>query len=314
MKKYLTEIIFYFLIPLILMGVLVEYSIRKIPNDYAYKNEWLSKNSQDVEILALGASSILHDINPEYFNKKGFNAAHLSQSLKYDNFIFSKFIDDMPSLEYVILGVDYWSPFGSMEDSPENWRIKYYNIHYGSKIHRWEGKYNYEIYYLNTGTLKIAMGGLLTTLGLRNYSHRTVNELGYGVNYTLNNRMPEWDNGDFEALRHNELISSSISDKAISENKQYVEDIIRKCAEKDIKVLIVNSPLYKSYLDNQKNEYLEQQKSFCNYFAENYSNVELYDFRGDIRFTENDFYDSNHLNEIGSKKFTMILDSVIVNQ
>ena len=97
-------------------------------------------------------------------------------------------------------------------------------------------------------------------------------------------------------------------------DKQYVEDIIRKCAEKDIKVLIVNSPLYKSYLDNQKNEYLEQQKSFCNYFAENYSNVELYDFRGDIRFTENDFYDSNHLNEIGSKKFTMILDSVIVNQ
>lgn len=312
MKRYLKEIVLYFLLPLLVIGVVIEYSIRKIPNDYAYKNEWLSNNSKDVKVIALGASSILYNINPEYFHEKGFNAAHFSQSLKYDNLIFNKFIDEMPELEYVILGVDFWSPFGSMENGPEWWRIKYYNIHYGANIYKWQGRYNYEIYLLNTNTLKIATGGLLTLLGVKNDTHRTVNDYGYGSNYTLKNRMEEWDNGSFEAARHNELISSIIDESMIEENKRYVEDIISKCAERDIEVIIVSSPLYKSYLENQDSNFLNKYNDFCRYFVESYpNNVVQYNFSNDSRFTEDDFYDSNHLNEVGSIKLTMILDSVM---
>lgn len=312
MKKYLKEIIFYFLLPALLVAIMAEYSLRKIPNDYAFKNQWLTQNSRDVEILTLGASSILHDIDPQYFHKKGFNAAHLSQSLKYDHLVFNKFIDQMPSLEYLIMGIDYWSPFGEIEDSPEWWRVKYYNIHYGSKLYRWEGKYNYELYFHNIGTFKKAANGFLTLLGIKDESHLTVNDLGFGVNYTLENRLSQWDNGIAEATRHNALIAHAIDADLFDQNKQYVEEIIRKSAERNVKVMLINVPLYKSYRENQNSLFLKQQKDFCKYFAERHKNVLYYDFSGDLRFTEDDFYDANHLNDKGTKKFSLLLDSIMV--
>ncbi len=314
MKKYIIEILFYFLLPALLIAVVAEYSLRKIPNDYAYKNQWLTKNSKDVEVLALGASTVMYDINPEYFSKIGFNAAHLSQTLKYDHFIFNKFIDKMPSLEYVILGIDFWSPFGDIEDSPEWWRVKFYNIHYGGNFYRWEGKYNYELYFRNVETFKTAASGLLSIIGLKSESRRTVNDLGYGANYTKENRQPNWDNGVFEASRHNGLIESAVKNNLVALNKNYVEDIIIESKKRDIKVILINLPMYSSYRNTLKVEYLNIKREFCASLAQQYDNVLYYDFSASECFTENDFYDANHLNDIGTKKFTLMLDSIINNQ
>lgn len=311
MKKYLIEIVFYFLLPAGLLAMIAEYSLRKIPNDYAYKNQWLTRNSLEVEILALGASSILHDINPRYFKRKGFNAAHVSQSLKYDNFIFNKFVDRMPSLKYVIMGVDSWSPHGEIEETPEWWRVKYYNIHYGGNLYPWEGKYNYELYFRNIGTFKRAARGFLTLLGLMNESHITIDERGYGVHCTLKNRSSKWDNGEVDASYHNVLIADAIGNNRYDMNKQYVEEIITKSAERNVKVILLIVPWYQSYRNNLNKEFVDQQKEFCNYFARNYSNVLFYDFSDSPEFNEDDFYDSNHLNEKGAKKLTTMLDSIM---
>lgn len=312
MKKYIFEITFYFLLPAILIAVIAEISLRKIPNDYAFKNEWLTKNSEELEVLALGASSIFHDFNPYYLEKSGFNAAHLSQSLKYDHFIFNKFIDQMPSLEYVIMGIDYWSPFGDIEESPEWWRVKYYNIHYGGNFYRWEGRYNYEIYFQDFSTFKRAANGFLTMLGIRNDTHISTNEKGYGIHYTLANRSADWDNGQFEALRHNALIDEAMSmNNRFDQNRKYVEDIILQSSRRGVKVLLVNVPLYQTYRDHLNSDHMIQQKEFCRYFEKNFPNVSYHDFSNDPRFTEGDFYDANHLNEKGTEKFTRIIDSII---
>jgi len=231
--------------------------------------------------------------------------------LKYDHMIFDKFFDGMPLLEYVIMGVDYWSPFGSLEDSPEWWRVKYYNIHYGSKYHRWESKYNYELFFHNIGTFRRAANGFLTLLGLKNESYRTVNDLGYGINYTLANRSAEWDNGKEEALRHNKMIFRTIDANNISQNKKYMEMIILKSAERNVKVILVNLPLYKSYVHNQNKVLLNQQKEFCKNLAAKFGKVFYYDFSEDPRFVEDDFYDANHLNEVGAKKMSLVLDRII---
>src|SRR5690554_748666 len=313
MKQYLKEVLLYFLVPAALIAIVAEYSLRSIPNDYALKNRWLTANSRDVEVLALGASSVLHDIDPRYLQKRGFNAAHLSQSLKYDHLIFNKFIDQMPSLEYVIMGIDYWTPFGDIEESPEWWRVKYYNIHYGGKFYRWEGRYNYELYFRDIGSFKRAGNGLLTLLGMKDETHVTIDDRGYGTQYTLDNRSAEWDNGEVEASRHNALIADGAGKNRIEQNRQYVEEIIKKSAERNVVVMLVIVPLYQSYRDNQDREFVNQQKAFCDYFAENYLNVLFYDFSADPRFKEDDFYDANHLNEEGTKKFTLLLDSIMAN-
>lgn len=313
MKKYLTEIVIYFLLPAALIAFVAEYSLRKIPNDYAFKNQWLTQNSHNLEVLALGASTVLHDIDPFYLQKNGFNAAHLSQSLQYDHFIFNKFIDQMPSLEYVIQGIDYWSPFGDIAESPEWWRVRYYNIHYGSKLYRCQGRYNYELYFRDIGTFKRAARGFLTLLGFMDETQITINERGHGHHYTFRNRASEWDNGEYEASRHNRLIADAIQGNPIDENKRYVEEIIQKSAEREVKVLLVNLPIFRSYREHQNRAFVIRQKEFCHYFAEKYENVLYCDFSDDPRFSEDDFYDANHLNERGAKKITLILDSILAD-
>ena len=313
MKRYIIEIGLYFLLPLVLMGAVAEYSLRKIPNDYAFKNQWLTQNSKDVEILTLGASTALYDINPQYFQKKGFNAAHVSQSLKYDHMIFEKFIDNMTSLEYVIMSIDFWSVFRELKHSHEWWRIKHYNIHYGSNFHRFEGKYNLEIYFHDISTIKRAANGALTMLGVKNETHRTVNDQGFSVLYTISDKPVEWDKGAYQASVHNDQIARAIPEDIINENKQYVEEIIKKCAERNVKVILLNVPLYKSYRENLKTELRNYQKAFCEYFTDKYPNTLYYDFSDSPVFTEDDYYDFNHLNEMGSKKFTLMLDSLINN-
>lgn len=313
MKKYLFEITFYFLLPAVLIAAVAEYSLRKIPNDYALKNELLTKNSSNLEVLALGASSILHDFNPYFIEKNGFNAAHLSQSLKYDRLIFNKFIDQMPNLEYVIMGIDYWSPYGDIEESPEWWRVKYYNIHYGANLYRWKGRYNYELYFRDIGTFKRAVQGLLTLLGIRNDTNVSINDRGFGINYTLENRSSNWDNGHYEASRHNALVDEALKLRPADHNNQYVEDIILQCASRGIKVFLINVPLYRTYRENLNRSHLSSQNEFCQFFEKNYANVKHFDFSDDPRFSEDDFYDSNHLNDRGSEKFTRILDSIMNN-
>lgn len=314
MKKYLVEIIFYFLLPLAVILIVAEYSIRKIPNDYAYKSDWLTQNAQDIKILCLGPSSINYDINPLFFDAKGFNAAHVSQTIKYDHFILDKYISRMDSLRYLIIGIDYWSPYGSMEETAEWWRLKYYSIHYGCKYHKGEAKYNYELYFHKLENFKIALNGLLTLLGLRNETHRTVNDLGWGENYTLSDRTTEWDNGIPEALRHNRMLEESLHPNLLEENRGYLADICRKSEQRGIQVLLVNTPLYKSYYDNLNPRFVKERKDFCDSFVSRFNNVEHLDFTNDSRFSADDFYDSNHLNEIGTKKFTRILNDIILGK
>jgi len=124
--------------------------------------------------------------------------------------------------------------------------------------------------------------------------------------------LSQWDNGIAEATRHNALIAHAIDADLFDQNKQYVEEIIRKSAERNVKVMLINVPLYNSYRENQNSLFLKQQKDFCKYFAERHKNVLYYDFSGDLRFTEDDFYDANHLNDKGTKKFSLLLDSIMV--
>lgn len=314
MKKYLIELFFFFIIPLVVIAVVAEYSVRKIPNDYAYKNTWLSNHSQEIEALYLGPSTVAYDIDPTISKINGFNAAHVSQPIKYDHFIFNKFFDQMKSLKYVIIGIDYWSPTGNMETTTEWWRIKYYTIYYNSPYHEGKSRYKYELYFHNTETLGIAIRGFFRFLGLSKISHLTVNERGYGTNYNTQKKVAEWDNGITEAERHNIMISESKeNENPYNTNMDYIRDICKKCQERDVKVILLGAPIYKSYVNTIKKEYIEERDEFCNNIANSFDNTIYINMTQSDLFTESDFFDANHLNEIGTRKFTEILDQAILS-
>ena len=92
MRRFIQKVML-FASPLFLFVVASELIIRRIPNDYSYKNAYLRDNAGDVEVLVLGSSHGFYGVDPVCFSRRGFNASHLSQSLDYDYFIFSKFKD-----------------------------------------------------------------------------------------------------------------------------------------------------------------------------------------------------------------------------
>lgn len=108
MEKFLRKTTL-FIIPILLGLVFCEHFLRKIPNDYSFKNEWLSNNARTIQVLNMGSSHAFYGIEPNLFSCKAFNAAHVSQSIKYDHFIFSKFVNDMDSLKVLVLPISYFS-------------------------------------------------------------------------------------------------------------------------------------------------------------------------------------------------------------
>ena len=219
----------------------------------------------------------------------------------------------MDSLQYLVLDIDYWSPFSSLESSLEWWRAKYYSIYYGCNYHNGELKYNYELAVHNSKTFHTAFEGLENELNIADVSNINVTELGFGVKYSSKLRVENWDHGKINAIQHTEWIESQAHLKLIEKNRAFVQDIVNKCVERHIKVLLISTPTYETYNTNRDKKYLKIKDDFCKSFVSPTKNVIFSDFSEDNRFGKADFFDAYHLNEIGAKKLTLILNNKISN-
>ena len=302
MNRFLKYLLLFF-IPVFVGLAVVERLFRQIPNDYSYKNEWLSNNAGSIRVLNMGSSHAFFGIEPSLFSCKAFNAAHVSQSIKYDHFIFSKFVNEMDSLEVLVLPVSYGSFLGfGPENGIEDWRVKYYSIYYGCKYHRFEPKYNLEVY--NGLQFDKVWNSILCKA-----DHRTCNELGFGTTYKLENRPEDWkERGTTAAKRHTRRKIDSI---IMEKNIRLVEEIVDKCVEKKAQVIILTTPTFLTYRENLNREQLKLMEDCCNSFVEQYDNVCYLNLLADERFCEDDFFDADHLNEFGAAKLTKILQQTI---
>ena len=303
MKKFIIRTILLIIVPLLLGIVLCEYYLRIIPNDYSYKNEWLSNNARSIRVLNMGSSHAFFGIEPSLFSYRAFNAAHVSQSIKYDYFIFSKFANEMDSLEVLILPISYFTFTSSgPENGIEDWRVKYYSIYYGCKYHRFEPKYNLEIY--NGLQFDKVWNSILCKA-----DHRTCNELGFGATYKLENRSEDWkESGAIAAKRHT---SAKIDSIVLEKNIRLIGEMVDKCVEKKAQVIILTTPTFHTYRDNLNREQLKLMEDCCNSFVEHYDNVFYLNLLADDRFQPDDFFDADHLNEFGAAKLTKILQQAI---
>ena len=136
--------------------------------------------------------------------------------------------------------------------------------------------------------------------------------MGHGTNYTTSNKAPDWDNGTIEAIRHNELINSYYKDTLDYKNNfDYVRDICKVSQDRGIKVILLGSPIYSSYTNTLDTIHIMNRNSFCQAIADMYSNTTFTDLTDSNLFSDSDFYDANHLNEIGAEKFTKLIDNTI---
>ena len=304
MKRFIIKILL-LIFPISFYAVIQEYVLRTIPNDYAYKNQWLTENSKNLKILTLGSSHGFFGIQPTEFSKLAFNAGHVSQSLLFDEFIFDKFLPQMDSLEYVILPISYFAIRSKgLQNGDESWRVKNYTIYYDCPYFKYQPKFALECYHFAP---KETLKAIFTKV-----NHRGCDSLGRGTDYTLEARSDDWQTAGSVAMKRHTKVNYSQSD--VAKNLSHINHIVEVCMNRGIKVILLTTPTYHTYYEVLNKDQLEQMIRCCNAIANNHENVIYLNWLKHSSFDENDFYDADHLNEFGAVKLTNLLNYEILTQ
>lgn len=299
MKKFILKFSIVVL-PIIIPLFLLELGARNIPNDYSFKNSYMTLNSQDIETLVLGNSHTYLGVNPEFITSKCFNFAQVGESLDYNIRIFTKFEEDLKNVKTIIIPISYANLF---------------------KKTMILGKYNYNIYYnldindfpvdnleiLNRNWIDL-INDFYTYYFLKKESpYIKTNDVGWytetSTKYDLNlSRMKEVARQD-----------TAIDYRWLNSNLEMLSSFISEQHSKGVKVIIISTPLHEGYRKFMNKKQLNKAITSGTKLALKFDNVNYYNFMNHDLFLNSDFKDADHLNSNGAKKLSLMLNTIINN-
>ena len=300
MRNFITKLIFTFILPFAVLLVAVEWGLRSIPNDYEYKDARLSAMCDSVRVISFGSSHGHYGIRPDCMNMPAFNMGMPSQSIKYDHFLFYKYLDKCRNLKNVILPVSYFSLVNELEEGAGWAHAKGYSIYMGYDEHKLSPIFNFEL--IN----KERYLALLKSVG-KSLTLVTCDSLGWGCKREYGNQKPDFTSFALSTVEHhNRSLGFSIDD-----NVKRLNDIISTCAERDINVILLLTPTHSSYYNLLDSVHLNLTVSTCESIAEKYPNTTYLNLLKDSTFVNEDFYDPDHLNTVGARKLTEKLNQYL---
>lgn len=302
MNKFIQKSLL-FCAPVLIFMLIMELLLRNIPNDYSYKKNYLDQYSNEIETLFLGSSHAYYAINPEFIHSTSFNAAYFSQSLDYDVEILKKYYKQSIKLKYIVVPIDYLSLYNRLETGVESWRIKNYIIYYGfNKSYKFNN--NFELFD------RKLIDNIKRIVKFYGYfkSEVSCNKLGWGTQHNSKKNIDLFASGKAAAKRHAKREKSFFN-----ENVALINEIISIAQSKKAKVIFYSSPAYKTYVSQLNKEQLQKTYTTIKKIAHSNANVSYYEFLSDKSFDAKDFFDADHLNEIGAEKFSKKMDSIIIN-
>jgi hypothetical protein len=300
MKVFIKKVLI-FLLPVLVLLVVLEYLLRKIPNDYSWKASVYNKKGSEFEILILGSSYALCDVNPIYFDRKTFNGGHTLQSLDMDKKIFDRYQEKLARLRYLIIPISYFSFLYKLEDSPQSFQIKNYSIYYDVPYAYKPGDH----FELLNFPLPVNRARLISYY----FKHKDevgIDSLGY---VTANNLQLTSD--------MTRTASKALKELGIRGNEHFEEEraalewVIQKCAQKKIDVVIVIPPAYKTFFSSSDSAHLQATVKACEHLKTVYKNTSCLNFLTDTSFAFKDYLDASHLNESGAKKLSQKINLII---
>jgi hypothetical protein len=92
-----------------------------------------------------------------------------------------------------------------------------------------------------------------------------------------------------------------------------LSEFIETCQNRRIKVMFITTPVHHYYYEHIDPIKYQRMQDNLNQLVKNY-HVTYLNFMKDSRFETVDFYNRDHLNASGVKKFSNILDPIINNE
>ena len=300
MRKKFIRSLLVFLAPLIAIAFTADLLLRHIPNDYSYKNGYLHKYSDSIQVLLLGSSHGFYDIDPKYIRARCFNAAYVSQSLDYDDAILEKYT--WRNLHYILVPVSYFSIYSDLSTTREAWRAKDYAMYYRLPAARSPVDYT-EIF---SNRLDINWKRI-SSYYLSHTSEISCTDLGWGTKCTSS------DDQDLNESALEALVRHTVprDEEVVSRNEAVLKRMILFARRRNIRVILYTPPAYRTYTDRLDKAQWTATMQVATGDAATYANTCYLNFLEDPRFTEADFHDADHLNERGAEKFTRLMDEAI---
>ncbi|MBB5647492.1 hypothetical protein [Pedobacter cryoconitis] len=302
MKRFIKRVIF-FIFPIVLLGFSSDILLKSIPNDYAYKKRYLDKNAKNIEVLLLGNSHVYYGIDPTYIKKPAFNAAHISQSLNYDLEILKKYNSSLINLKKIVIPIDYFSLYTTLETGVEKWRTKNYSLYYDiNPSNDWLN--NSEILNMKLGVNVSRMKNYLLTT----HTEVTCNQVGWGTNYNSKNGSNLEETGKLAVARHTVSLKDN---RCFNSNIETINSIIALAKARRVEIVFVTCPAYKSYTELLNKEQLNNTINSITKIVAKHPGTKYFNLLNDTTFKEADFFDADHLNEHGAKKLSLKIDSLM---
>ena len=95
------------------------------------------------------------------------------------------------------------------------------------------------------------------------------------------------------------------------ENLHYLNEILAWSLDNDVMVLLISFPVYKTYINQLNKDQLKSTIRTAEEISEQYVNCIYLNLMEDSMFYAKDFYDADHLSELGAKKMSFIVNQII---
>ena len=295
MKKFLTTFLTFF-IPMLCVLTGLEYMVRKTPNEYQYKAEWMEKNADSVKTLVLGSSHAFYGINPAYLGTYSFSIANSAQSLNYDFFLLTKYASAYKCLNRVIMPLSYFTlTIGDIENGKEWWRAINYKVFFDCPYHSYFSKYNFFI---------SSPEPFRTKLFKLFYDSKKSGCDSLGFGYVDNHAIdPDLSEAAVSSWVNTHTAKNFSN---VEKGKYYFYEIAKFCQTRNIQLVLISTPVWKTYYEKLDRQQLTLMKNFARELQIKY-NVAYYDYMTDNRFLPDDFSDCNHMSYTGAVKLSKIL-------
>lgn len=236
-----------------------------------------------------------------------FNSANVSQSLKYDFEILMKYSNHFKNLKNIVLPISYFLLWQDLATGSESWRIKNYVLYYEIKSCK-----------LTDYSEFLSNGLKRSLIRIRNYYIKEkgkripCSDLGWGTAYNSSKAGDLMETGKAAAKRHTtDAVFSEKSQKEYTKNLIILNSIYDFCNQHNVKLILITTPTYYTYRENLDKVQLNKMVETIDNFVDKHENAICLNYFEDTDFIAQDFFDADHLNEIGAEKFSRKLAQAI---
>ena len=244
--------------------------------------------------------------------------AYVSQSLDLDYKILEKYHNRFKNLKTIIVDISCFSLYATLETGPESWRSKNYNIYYD--ISTSKATNNFEVL---TNKLDINYSRMKSY-----YIKKIINDKAF-IDSTFTTKMydgwiplkPAKTTDDLEetgvaaAERHTYDITERSRVEIHDELTNVLGKIVDWSKQKNVKVVFVTTPTYKTYYDRINSTQWDNTHKIIEDICRKNSNCQYINLlkNEENLFTEKDFSDADHLSEKGAEKMSKLINQFLTS-